>query len=73
MTDIREALERTARSVEVQPSDETVEADVRRGRTALARRRRARTIGWCAAGLAAVVVAGRGAKILYFRFGPSAP
>ena len=42
MSDIKELLDRTAGSVEMTPSVETVEADLRRGRAALARRRRAR-------------------------------
>jgi hypothetical protein len=42
MSDINELLARTARSVEAAPSDETVEADLRRGQAALRRRRR----GW---------------------------
>ena len=42
MSDIKKLLDRTARSVEVTPPAETVEADLRRGRAALARRRRGR-------------------------------
>jgi len=57
MNDIRDALERMGRSAEVTPSDETVEADLERGRAALARRRRGRAIGWGIAGITAVVVA----------------
>jgi len=57
VNDVRDLLRETARSAEAEPSNETVEADVRRGRTALARRRRVR-IGWSLAGLAAVLVAG---------------
>jgi hypothetical protein len=50
MSDIKELLDRTARSAEVTPSAETVEADLHRGRAALARRRRGRAIGLSAAG-----------------------
>jgi hypothetical protein len=53
MSDIKELLDRTARSVEVTPSAETVEADLRRGRAALARRRRGRTIRFSVAGAVA--------------------
>jgi hypothetical protein len=54
MNDIEELLERTARSVEVTPSAETVEADVRRGRAALARRRHGRAVWFSIAGIVAV-------------------
>ncbi len=57
MNEIKDALERTGRSAEVAPSNETVEADLERGRVALARRRRGRTIGWGIAGITALVVA----------------
>ena len=57
MNEIKDALERTSRSAEVAPSNETVEADLERGRVALARRRRRRTIGLGIAGITAVVVA----------------
>jgi len=56
MSDVRDVLERTTRSVEREPSDETVEADLRRGRTALVRLRRGRRIRWGVVGVAAVVV-----------------
>jgi hypothetical protein len=50
MSDIKELLDRTARSVEVTPSAKTVEADLRRGRAALARRLRSRAIRFSVAG-----------------------
>src|SRR6266542_3605059 len=50
MSDIKELLDRTARSVEVTPSAEMVEADLRRGRAALARRRHGRVIRFSVAG-----------------------
>jgi hypothetical protein len=53
MSDIKELLDRTARSVEVTPPAETVEADLRRGRAALARRRRGRATRFCVAGTVA--------------------
>ena len=65
MSDIEELLDRTARSVEVKPSAETIEADLRRGRDALARRRRGRAVWLSVAGtvavgiLATTIVAGR--------------
>jgi hypothetical protein len=59
MSDIKELLDQTARSVEVTPPAETVEADLRRGRDALARRRRDRTIWFSVAGtLAAAALVG---------------
>jgi hypothetical protein len=58
VNDIEDVLEQTARSFEVEPSDETVEADIQRGRTALVQRRRGRTIRWGVAGIATVLVAG---------------
>ena len=58
MNDIKELLDRTARSVEVTPSAETVEADLRRGRAALARRRRGRTIWLSVAGTVVAAVIG---------------
>jgi hypothetical protein len=57
MSDIRELL-RTVRSAEVTPSTETVEADVRRGRAALARRRRGRAIWFSLAGTATAALVG---------------
>ncbi|HEY8457677.1 MAG TPA: hypothetical protein VIL34_18945 [Actinopolymorphaceae bacterium] len=58
MSDIKELLERTARQAAVPPSPETVEADLRRGRAALARRRRRRAIAYSIGGtLAATVLA----------------
>lgn len=56
MSDIREVLERTARSVRAAESDDTVEADLRRGRVALAQRRRGRVIRFSVAGLTALVL-----------------
>jgi hypothetical protein len=53
MRDIEELLDQTARSVDVAPTAETVEADLRRGRAALARRRRDRTIWFSVAGTVA--------------------
>ena len=53
MNDIKELLDRTARSVEVTPPAETVEADLRRGRAALARQRRGRAIRFSVAGTVA--------------------
>jgi hypothetical protein len=58
MSDVRELLDRTARSVEVTPSIETVEADLRRGRAALARRRRGRAIRFSVAGTVAAALVG---------------
>jgi hypothetical protein len=58
MSDIKELLDRTAHSAEVTPSVETVEADLRRGRAALARRRRGRAIGLSAAGTVAAALIG---------------
>jgi hypothetical protein len=57
MSDITQLLERTARAVEVTPSAEAIDADLRRGRAALARRRRGRAIRFSIAGavLAALV------------------
>jgi hypothetical protein len=56
MSDIEELLDRTARSVEVKPSAETVDADLRRGRDALARRRRGRAVWLSVASTVAVAV-----------------
>jgi hypothetical protein len=58
MTDVTELLDGTARSVEVTPSAETVEADLRRGRIALARRRRGLAIRLFVAGAVAVALVG---------------
>src|SRR4030095_12880770 len=59
MSDIRELLDRTAYSVEVTPLAETVEADLRRGRAALARRRRGRALRFSVrAPVGAVALAG---------------
>jgi hypothetical protein len=58
MTDIKELLDRTARSVEVTPLAETVEADLRRGRVALARRRRGRVVRFSVAGTVAAALVG---------------
>ena len=60
MNDINELLDRTARSVQATPSAETVEADLRRGRVALARRRRGRVIRFSIAGTFAVALVGAG-------------
>jgi hypothetical protein len=54
MSDIEQVLARTGRSYDVPPSAEVVEADVRRGRSAVLRRRRRRTIGSSVASTAAV-------------------
>ena len=54
MSDIEELLDRTARSVDVTPRAEIVEADLRRGRAALARRRRGRAVWFPVAGIAVV-------------------
>jgi hypothetical protein len=60
MSDVRDVLDRTARSAESPPSDQTVEADVHRGRAALTRRR----VTQCSvAGLIAVVVAAGAAVV----------
>ncbi len=56
MSDIKELLDRTARSVEVTPSAEMVEADLRRGRAALARRRHGRVIRFSVAGTVAAAL-----------------
>lgn len=53
MSDVRDMLERTVPSAEATPSDETVEADLRRGRAAMTRRR---VVRFSVAGLIAVVV-----------------
>jgi hypothetical protein len=53
MRDIEELLDQTARSVDVTPPAETVEADLRRGRAALARRRRGRATWFSVAGTVA--------------------
>jgi hypothetical protein len=58
MSDIKELFDRTARSAEVTPSAETVEADLLRGRAALARRRRGRAIRLSVAGTAAAALVG---------------
>lgn len=50
MSDIHELLDRTARSAAGPPSTETIEADLLRGRTAMARRRRRRAIALPIAG-----------------------
>ncbi|MPZ60121.1 MAG: hypothetical protein GEU93_02260 [Propionibacteriales bacterium] len=53
MNDIKQLLNEATRSVEAVPSAEVVEADVRRGRAALARARRRRTIRNSVIGMAA--------------------
>jgi hypothetical protein len=58
MSDIKELLDRTARSIEVGPLAETVEADLRRGRAALARRRRGRAIRLSVAALVTATLVG---------------
>jgi hypothetical protein len=57
VNDIKELLERAVRSVEAAPTAEIVEADLQRGRAALARRRRTIRLGATAVA-AAVVLAG---------------
>jgi hypothetical protein len=59
MSDIEQLLRQTARSCEVTPSPDVVEADILRGRTAWRRRRRQRAV-WSSVGstLAAAVVVG---------------
>jgi hypothetical protein len=56
MTEISELLDRTARSADVTPSAETVEADVERGRAALASARRRRALRIAGAGVVATCV-----------------
>lgn len=59
MSDIRQMLERTAWSAAGPPSAETIEADLQRGRTAMARRRRRRAIAFpLASTLGVAIVAG---------------
>jgi hypothetical protein len=58
MSDLGQLLDRTARSVDVKPSAEMVDADVRRGRAALARRRRGRMIQLSIAGAVAAALVG---------------
>ena len=59
MNDIRDLLERASRSAESAPTPDVVEADLRRGRVALARRRRSRAIrSGSIAVVATVVLAG---------------
>jgi hypothetical protein len=59
MSDIKELLDRAAHSVEATPSAETVEVDLRRGKQALAERRRSRAIRLSLAGpLAAAALIG---------------
>jgi hypothetical protein len=58
MSDIKEMLDRTARGVEATPSAETIEADVQRGRAALARRRRGRATWTLVAGTVAAALVG---------------
>lgn len=55
MNELEELLDRTARSIAVQPAAETVEADLQRGREALARRRRSGTVRFSLAGMAAAI------------------
>src|SRR5690348_14700644 len=58
MSEIEQLLRRVARSHDTAPSADVIEADVRRGRAALARRRRRRAV-WsaaiCALAAAAIV------------------
>jgi hypothetical protein len=54
MTDINELLRETARSAAATPSPEVVEADVRRGRAGLLRRRRRRAVWTSVAGTVVV-------------------
>jgi hypothetical protein len=58
MSDFGQLLDRTARSVEVRSSAEKVDADVRRGRAALARRRRGRMIRLSIGGTVAAAFVG---------------
>jgi hypothetical protein len=53
MSSLRELLDRAGRSAGTSPSADTVEADVLRGRAALARRRRRRSIGLSLGGIVA--------------------
>ena len=69
MSDIKYLLDRAALSVEATPSAETVDADLRRGKEALAERRRSRAIRLTLAGpvaaaalIGAVVVASPGGE-----------
>jgi hypothetical protein len=62
MSDLGQLLDRTARAVDVTPSAETVDADVRRGRAAFAGQRRGRAIRFSIAG--AVVAAFVGSTIV---------
>lgn len=58
MSDLGQLLDRTARAVDVTPSAETVDADVRRGRAALAGQRRGRAIRFSIAGAVAAALVG---------------
>ena len=64
MTDIVQLLTTAAASADVPPTDETVEADVRRGRAALSERRRRRAVQTAvAAPIVAVALVGAGIAI----------
>jgi len=56
MSDIKELFEHAVSAMDVKTSEETVEADVHRGRAALARSRRRRTIRSSVIGAAAVTI-----------------
>jgi hypothetical protein len=56
MSDIKQLLEQTVRSIDVVPSEETIEADLRRGRAALARSRHRRMIRSSVVGAAATTI-----------------
>ena len=71
MSDLGRLLDRTARSLEVRPSAEVVDADVRRGRAALARRRRGRVIRlWIASMAVAAALVGATVVAPHERSGP---
>lgn len=56
MSDIKELLDHAARTQAGPPSEETIEADLQRGRIAMARRRRRRVIAFPIAGTLGVAV-----------------
>jgi len=70
MSEIKQLFDRTARSVEVTPSPETVDADVRRGRAALGRRRRGRVIRLSIVGTVAAALVGSTILAANQGFGP---
>jgi hypothetical protein len=71
MSEIKQLLDRTARSVDVTPSPETVDADVRRGRAALGRRRRGRVIRLSIVGTVAAALVAPTILAANQGFGPS--